>query len=131
VAPKAGAPRPHIILHVTDDQGWANVGYHNKGHVLTPTMDRLATEEGIRFERHYAFQWCAPSRASLLTGRLPYHVLEGTQGSSMWPPGKGGVTPTAVTRGMTMLPKKLQSVGCESLSSGWFLFVAPAACVPT
>jgi hypothetical protein len=32
---------------------------------------------------------------------------------------------------MTMLPKKLQSVGCESLSSGWFLFVAPAACVPT
>ena len=113
--PTKGAPRPHIILHVTDDQGWANVGYHNKGHVLTPTMDRLATEEGIRFERHYAFQWCAPSRASLLTGRLPYHVLEGSEGSAMWPPGKGGVTPAAVTRGMTMLPKKLQSVGCESI----------------
>jgi hypothetical protein len=116
VAPTAGAPRPHIILHVTDDQGWANVGYHNKGHVLTPTMDRLATEEGIRFERHYAYQWCAPSRASLLTGRLPFHVLEGN--GAIWPPGplRDGPTPTAVTRGMTMLPKKLQSVGCESLS---------------
>ena len=42
VPPKAGAPRPHIILHLTDDQGWANVGYHNPEHVLTPTMDRLA-----------------------------------------------------------------------------------------
>jgi arylsulfatase A-like enzyme len=111
VVPKVGAPQPHIILHLTDDQGWANVGYHNKGHVITPTMDRLATEEGVRFERHYAFQWCAPSRASLLTGRLPYHVLEGG-GEQVWPPGPGlGPTPTAVTRGMTMLPKKLQSVG--------------------
>ena len=127
-APKQGAPQPHIILHVTDDQGWANVGYHNKGHVITPAMDRLATEEGIRFERHYAFQWCAPSRASLLTGRLPCHVLESTAPGRFFPAGvapdkssqdshptsRGKVTPTAVTRGMTMLPKKLQSVGCES-----------------
>lgn len=103
VTPRAGAPRPHIILHVTDDQGWANVGYHNEGHVLTPTMDRLATKEGVRLERHYAFQWCAPSRAALLTGRESYHVL--AQG------GGGGDLPAAVTRGMTMLPKKLQSVG--------------------
>jgi arylsulfatase A-like enzyme len=103
VTPQVGAPRPHIILHVTDDQGWANVGYHNEGHVLTPTMDRLATQEGVRLERHYAFQWCAPSRAALLTGRESYHVLQGTAHAD-------GL-PTAVTRGMTMLPRKLQSVG--------------------
>jgi hypothetical protein len=70
VAPRAGAPRPHIVLHLTDDQGWANVGYHNKGHVITPTMDRLAAE-GIRFERHYGYQWCAPSRASLMVRGAP------------------------------------------------------------
>jgi hypothetical protein len=56
VTPKKDALRPHIIIHVTDDQGWANVGYHNKGNVVTPTMDHLASVEGIRFERHYAFQ---------------------------------------------------------------------------
>lgn len=104
VTPRPGAPRPHVIMHVTDDQGWANVGYHNPGHVITPTMDRLATQEGIRLERHYAFQWCAPSRASLLTGRDVYHVLGAA--------GKGPEDlPTAVTRGMTMLPRKLQAVG--------------------
>ena len=117
VAPKKGAPRPHIILHLTDDQGWANVGYHNPAHVITPTMDHLATKEGIRFERHYAFQWCAPSRASLMTGRESYHVLQGTHrapaadGEAAGAGAGPGALPTAVTRGMTMLPRKLQSVG--------------------
>eukprot|EP01063_Lacrimia_lanifica_P008670 TRINITY_DN1571_c0_g1_i2.p1 TRINITY_DN1571_c0_g1~~TRINITY_DN1571_c0_g1_i2.p1 ORF type:complete len:1106 (+),score=165.84 TRINITY_DN1571_c0_g1_i2:560-3877(+) len=93
--PKEGAPRPHVLMFVTDDQGWANVGYHNPGHVITPAMDSLAAT-GIRLERHYAFRWCAPTRSALMTGRLPYHVLENTN---------------YVTRGMTMLPRKLQSVG--------------------
>lgn len=91
------------LVVIMDKRAVRRSRYHNEGHVLTPTMDRLATKEGVRLERHYAFQWCAPSRASLLTGRESYHVLEGG----------GGVDslPTAVTRGMTMLPKKLQSVG--------------------
>ena len=106
-------------------EGWANVGYHNPEHVHTPSMDNLAVNEGIRFERHYAFQWCAPSRAALMTGRLPYHIYEGCQGQA-WPPGPDGstsadpcsnITPVAVTRGMTMLPKKLQSVGYTTYAS--------------
>lgn len=96
-------------------------------------MDRLATQEGLRFERHYAFQWCAPSRASLMTGRLTYHVLEGkTPFSPRWPDeipaGASGFVPTPVTRGMTMLPRKLQTVGYTTHQVGkvrkllWWLF---------
>ena len=45
------ALRPHILLWVTDDQGWGNVGYHNP-IVQTPHMDKLSSE-GIRLDRHY------------------------------------------------------------------------------
>ena len=39
-------------------------------------MDRLATEEGITLERQYTYTWCSPSRASLMTGRLPHRLME-------------------------------------------------------
>ena len=69
--PVGTAPRPHLVMWVVDDQGWGQVGYNNPSHVFTPVMDRLSAE-GIRLERHYTASWCAPTRASLLTGRLPY-----------------------------------------------------------
>ena len=50
-----------------------------------------------------------------MTGRLTYHVLEGKITAPRWPEdppeGCSGMAPTPVTRAMTMLPKKLQSVG--------------------
>ena len=65
---KPGALRPHILLWVVDDQGWANIGFHNDEHVLTPTMDKLAGE-GIKLDRQYTYRWCAPTRSALLSGR--------------------------------------------------------------
>ena len=47
--------KPHIILWLVDDQGWANAGFHNK-HVITPTMDTLA-KEGALLDRHYTAPW--------------------------------------------------------------------------
>ena len=69
----AEAPRPHIVLIMSDDQGWGQVGYmdHPRLAGKTPHLDAMA-ESGIRFDRFYAAaSVCSPTRASVLTGRSP------------------------------------------------------------
>lgn len=70
----AGERRPNIVLILTDDQGWWDVGFHGNRDIDTPVMDRLASE-GVSFSRFYASPVCAPTRASLMTGR--YHLRTG------------------------------------------------------
>ena len=67
--------RPNVLLVMTDDQGWGDVYSHGNSKIDTPVMDRLATE-GARFDRFYVSPVCAPTRASLLTGR--YSLRTGT-----------------------------------------------------
>jgi len=69
--------RPNVILVMTDDQGWGDVRSHGNDKINTPMMDRLAAG-GARFERFFVSPVCAPTRASLLTGR--YHLRTGTHG---------------------------------------------------
>jgi arylsulfatase A-like enzyme len=63
--------RPNLILIVTDDQGYPDLGCIGSKPVLTPTLDRLAAE-GVRGTSFYV-TWpaCTPSRGSILTGRYP------------------------------------------------------------
>jgi arylsulfatase A-like enzyme len=67
-------PRPHLVFVMADDLGWANVGYHN-AHAQTPHLDGLV-RAGVELDRHYAYYYCGPTRASFLTGRYPAHVNE-------------------------------------------------------
>lgn len=60
--------KPNIILIQTDDLGWDDLGIHNNPYVETPTLDNLA-RSGIQFTDFYVNSVCAPTRASLLTGR--------------------------------------------------------------
>lgn len=64
------APRPNIVLIVSDDQGWKDVGFHGSD-IATPALDRLAAG-GARLETFYAQPMCTPSRAALMTGRYPH-----------------------------------------------------------
>ena len=69
----AESRRPNIILIMSDDQGWGQVGYMNHPHLKgnTPNLDEMAGA-GIRFNRFYAAaSVCSPTRASVLTGRSP------------------------------------------------------------
>ena len=53
---------------MTDDQGYADVGYSNpKCPIPTPNINRLANA-GIRLKHYYVHPTCTPTRASLLTG---------------------------------------------------------------
>ena len=67
--------RPNIILVMTDDQGYGDVHSHNNPLIDTPNLDQLA-KDGARFDNFFVSPLCAPTRASLLTGR--YHIRTGT-----------------------------------------------------
>lgn len=60
--------QPNVILILTDDQGWDDLGHHNPEFVETPHLDKLA-RNSVQFANYYVAAVCAPSRASLLTGR--------------------------------------------------------------
>jgi len=59
---------PNVILIITDDQGYGDLGFHNNPHINTPTLDAFA-EESVRFTNFYVSPVCAPTRSSLMTGR--------------------------------------------------------------
>lgn len=67
----ASASTPNVILCMTDDQGWGDVGYNGNPVLRTPNLDAMAAS-GVRFDRFYAAHFvCSPTRASVLTGRHP------------------------------------------------------------
>lgn len=63
--------RPNVLFILTDDQGvWAAGCYGNR-EIRTPNIDQIA-ESGVRFDRFFvATPVCSPSRATLMTGRIP------------------------------------------------------------
>ena len=69
LAAPAAAPRPNIVLILSDDHGFADVGWHGSP-IQTPNLDRLA-HGGARLEHFYAQPACSPARAALMTGRYP------------------------------------------------------------
>lgn len=69
LAGAASANQPNIVLVLADDMGWGDVGYHDIEDIITPSIDRIASE-GVQFTQGYVTSSvCGPSRAGLLTGR--------------------------------------------------------------
>ena len=65
------AQTPNVVIIFTDDQAYADLGCYGGEHVVTPHLDRLATQ-GMRFTDFYVAQAvCGASRAALLTGCYP------------------------------------------------------------
>ena len=67
----AFADKPNVIVILTDDLGYGDLGIHGHPHIETPNIDALAMT-GLRFTNFYsAAPVCSPSRVGLLTGRSP------------------------------------------------------------
>ncbi|MFT5130292.1 MAG: arylsulfatase A-like enzyme [Rhodothermales bacterium] len=64
----AFAKKPNIILVITDDQGYGDIGAHGNTMINTPAMDKLHGES-LRLTNYHVDPTCAPTRAALMSGR--------------------------------------------------------------
>ena len=91
----AAERRPNVLLIFTDDQGSIDVNCYGAKDLVTPALDGLAGD-GVRFTQFYAAApVCSPSRAALLTGRVPQRA--GVPGNVPSQPGGAGMPPEQVT----------------------------------
>ncbi len=92
--------RPNIILIMTDDQGWAQLGVHGDPVLQTPRLDALASES-VEMTRFYVSPVCAPTRAALMTGRYNYRtgVVDTYLGRAMMDPSEVTVAETLNSAG--------------------------------
>lgn len=104
--------KPNVIYILCDDLGYGEVGYNGQKIIQTPELDRLAAN-GMRFTNHYCGNAvCAPSRASLLTGKHPGHAYIRAN-SPGYPDGQTPIPADAETMG-----KLMQRAGYTTASIG-------------
>jgi arylsulfatase/arylsulfatase A len=85
--PAVGATRPNILLVITDDQGYGELGCHGNPILKTPNVDGFA-KQATELTNFYVCPVCSPTRSSLLTGRYNYRtgVVDTFIGRSMMHP---------------------------------------------
>lgn len=89
---------PNIIVIFADDLGYGDLGCYGHPTIQTPYLDRMA-KEGMRFTQFYVgADVCTPSRAALLTGRLPIRYgMAGEERGVLFPDSSKGLPHTEAT----------------------------------
>ncbi len=106
------APRPNILVILTDDVGWGDFQcYNSAGKIPSPNVDRLA-REGMRFTHgHTPAALCAPTRYSMLTGNFPWR---GREPGGTW----GFNVPAQFRDGQKTVANLLQEAGYRTAMFG-------------
>jgi arylsulfatase A-like enzyme len=117
----AQSARPNVVLIVTDDVGYGDIGSYGAPDVKTPNIDSLA-RNGVRLTDFYAAPQCTPTRAALISGRYQQRfALEVAMGSPKSPAGETGLP----ARGYS-LPQLLKNQGyATGLVGKWHLGYKP------
>ena len=118
---QSGNPqRPNVVLIITDDVGYGDIGSYGAPDIKTPHIDRLA-KEGVRLTDFYAAPQCTPTRAALMSGRYQQRVrLERALGS-VGPALEEGLPATGHS-----LPRLLKNNGyATALIGKWHLGYKP------
>ncbi len=111
-------PAPNIVIMIADDLGYGDLGCYGHPTIRTPHLDRMAAE-GIKLSQFYAAHLCTPSRAALLTGRLP---IRSGLNVVLFPNSTGGIPDGEIT-----LAEALKARGYATLCIGkWHLGHLPA-----
>ena len=113
------APRPpNIIIIMADDLGYGDLGCYGHPSIRTPNLDRMAAE-GMRFTDFYSSApVCTPSRAGLMTGRLPVRTgMSSNTRRVLFPDSAGGLPADEIT-----IARALKSRGYATACVGkWHL----------
>jgi uncharacterized sulfatase len=125
-----GAPRPNIVLIISDDHAWTDYSFMGHEQVRTPRIDRLA-RESLCFRRGYVpSSLCCPSLASIITGLYPHQhkitsndpplpagvARRGFQKSPAFAAGREVMN--AHLEAVATLPRVLGELGYRSFQSG-------------
>src|SRR5580704_7378605 len=109
---------PNVVIILTDDQGYADVGKFGAVGFKTPNLDHMADEGAIFRNFHVAQPICSASRAGLLTGCYPNRI--GIRGA-LGPNSKVGISDDEMTLGQLF---KQRGYATEALGK-WHLGNAP------
>ncbi|HKB00770.1 MAG TPA: sulfatase [Gemmataceae bacterium] len=124
VSSAVGADRPpNVLIILADDLGYGDLGCYGHPTIRTPNLDRMAAE-GLRFTDFYVAECvCTPSRAALLTGRLPIRSgMCSDRRRVLFPDSAGGLPDDEVT-----LAEALKARGYATGVFGkWHLGCRPA-----
>ena len=116
--PQTALAKPNVVIIFADDLGYGDLGCYGHPTISTPNLDRMAAE-GIRFTQFYsAASVCTPSRAALMTGRLPVRSgMASDKRRVLFPNSGGGIPASEVT-----LAEGLKSQGYATACFGkWHL----------
>lgn len=112
------AAPPNVVVIFADDLGYGDLSCYGHPTIRTPHLDRMAAE-GVRFTDFYAAACvCTPSRAALLTGRLPVRSgMASDKRRVLFPNSKGGIPASEIT-----LAEALKEKGYATAAIGkWHL----------